>query len=60
MPDVRIEEIDVAENPAVAMKYRVMATPALAINGRLAFTGVPSARSLRARLEAAAREAPGA
>jgi hypothetical protein len=45
----------VAANPDVAVKYRVMATPAIAIDGQLAFTGVPRAAALRAKLEAAAR-----
>ncbi len=43
-----------AANPAVAVKYRVMATPAIAIDGRLEFTGIPREEALRARLEAAA------
>jgi hypothetical protein len=54
MPDVEVEEIDVAANPAVAVKYRVMATPAIAINGRLEFTGIPREEALLARLQAAA------
>ena len=36
------------------MKYRVMATPAIAINGKLEFLGVPKEEALRARLLAAA------
>ena len=54
VPDVHVEEIDVAANPAVAMKYRVIATPAIAIDGKLEFTGVPREEALRARLAAAA------
>jgi hypothetical protein len=45
----------VTANPDVAVKYRVMATPAIAIDGQLAFTGVPREEALRVRLEAAAR-----
>lgn len=58
VPEVQIDEIDVAAQPAVAVKYRVMSTPALAINGRLAFTGIPREDALLARLKAvaAARE----
>ncbi len=56
VPDIRVEEIDVAANPAVAVKYRVMSTPAIAINGTLQFTGVPREESLLARL----RDAGGA
>ncbi len=54
VPDIHVEEIDVAANPTVAVKYRVMATPAIAINGRLEFTGVPREDALLARLRAAA------
>jgi len=54
VPDIHVEEIDVAANPAVAVKYRVMATPAIAINGTLQFTGVPREDVLLARLREAA------
>lgn len=54
VPDVHVEEIDVTASPAVAVKYGVMSTPAIAINGRLRFTGVPREDALRARLRAAA------
>lgn len=59
--DVHLEEVDVAANPAIAVKYRVMATPAIAIDGKLEFTGVPREETLRAKLEAAAarRRSPG-
>ncbi len=52
VPDIEVEEIDVAANPAVAVKYRVMSTPAIAINGTLEFTGVPREDALLARLRA--------
>lgn len=54
MPDIQVEEIDVAANPAVAVRYRVMSTPAIAINGKLEFTGVPRQEALLARLWSAA------
>jgi len=54
VPEIQVEEIDVAANPAVAVKYRVMSTPAIAINGKLEFTGVPRAEALFARLREAA------
>lgn len=53
MPDVQVEEVDVTEQPEVAVRYGVMATPAIVINGRLEFVGVPSERALRERLRAA-------
>jgi hypothetical protein len=55
MPNIRVEEIDVTASPAVAVKYRVMATPAIAINGTLEFTGVPREETLLARLRAASQ-----
>ena len=50
MSDIHVEEVDVAANPAAAVKYRVMSTPAIANNGRLEFTGVPREAALLARL----------
>ena len=50
LPDVRFEEVDITERPDIAVKYRVMATPAIAINGKLEFVGVPKEEALRARL----------
>ena len=55
IPDIQVEEIDVAANPAVAVKYRVMSTPAIAIDGKLEFTGIPREDALRARLDSAAK-----
>ena len=53
LPDIRVEEVDVTANPEVAVKYRVTATPAIAVDGTLEFTGVPREAALRAKLEAA-------
>lgn len=50
---LQLDEVDIAERPEVAVKYGVMATPAIAINGRLEFTGVPREDTLRARLRTA-------
>lgn len=49
-PEIRLEEVDVAAHPEVAVRYGVMATPAIAIDGQLAFQGVPSEDALLARL----------
>jgi predicted thioredoxin/glutaredoxin len=59
VPGVHVEEVDIAANPAVAVKYRVMSTPAIAINGKLEFTGVPRKEALAARLRAAANAGGG-
>ena len=55
LPDLELEEVDITEHPAVAVKYRIMSTPAIAINGKLEFVGIPSARALLDRLRAAGR-----
>ena len=52
-PEVQLEAVDITERPEVAVRYRVMMTPAIAINGELAFTGTPNEQALRARLLAA-------
>ncbi len=54
VPDIHVEEVDVAANPAIAVEYRVTSTPAIAINGRLEFQGVPREDALLARLRSAA------
>jgi len=51
-PDIRWTEIDITQHPEVAVKYRVMSTPAVVINGKLAFAGVPHEKKLKEYLEA--------
>ena len=58
LPDLQLEDVDITERPDVAVKYRVMSTPAIAINGKLEFLGVPSEEGLLARLRAAAQDVP--
>ncbi len=53
--DLHFEDVDITERPEVAVKYRVMSVPAIAINGRLEFMGVPKEDELRRRLLAAKR-----
>lgn len=40
-PGTEIEEIDIAEHPKVAAKYGLFGGPAVAVNGKLVFRGVP-------------------
>lgn len=54
LPHLHVEEIDITQRPDVAIRYRVISTPAIAINGRLEFSGVPRKDALLARLRAAA------
>ena len=53
LPDLQLEEVDITEHPEVAVRYRVMSIPAIAINGKLEFLGVPGEDALLARLCAA-------
>jgi hypothetical protein len=50
IPELCLIEVDITQQPEIAVKYRVMATPAIAINGRLEFTGVPKEGVLRNRI----------
>ncbi len=47
---VVLKEVDVLENPGVVIKYGILSTPALAINGKLCFMGVPSRAELVRRI----------
>ena len=49
-PEVRLDEVDITQHPETAVKYRIMATPAIAINGKLEFTGIPKEEALRQRI----------
>ncbi len=52
-PEVEYQVIDITERPELAVRYRVMMTPAIAINGELVFAGTPDEQALRARILAA-------
>jgi hypothetical protein len=53
-PQVELQEVNLIEHPGLAVRYGVFSTPALAINGRLEFTGVPKEHKLLERLNALA------
>ena len=48
---VTIKEINLIENPEIAVKYKIMATPALIINHELEFTGVPDEEEFKKVIE---------
>lgn len=48
--EIRLVEVDITDRPEVAVRYRIMATPAIAINGKLEFTGVPKENDFLARV----------
>lgn len=51
-PDLELREVNLTDHPEVALRYGVLSTPALMINGRLEFTAVPKEAKLLARLNA--------
>jgi glutaredoxin len=53
--DLDWEEIDLIEQPELASQYGIMSVPALVIDGKVEFTGVPKERALRDKLESADR-----
>lgn len=52
-------EVNVLEEMDYAVSLGVMSTPAIAINGKLVFSGLPSSSKLRAALDAQRRSAAG-
>ena len=49
--DISYEKIDISENPDIAIKYRLLSTPAVAINGVLEFRGAPGKDKIREKIE---------
>lgn len=47
---VEVKVVDVLSDPDSAVRYGVLSTPALAINGKLCFTGVPKKAELATRI----------
>lgn len=48
---IEMREVNVVEELDYAVSLGVLSTPAIAIDGRLAFTGLPPVRKLRAELD---------
>jgi protein-disulfide isomerase len=49
-------EVNVLDEMDYAVRLGVLSTPAIAVNGKLVFTALPSAKKLREILEARLRE----
>lgn len=49
--NIDYKEIDLIDNPDIAIKHGIMATPAIIINGKLEFEGTIRKEELRKRLE---------
>ena len=54
-PAMELREVNWGDHAELALRYGVFSTPALVINGRLEFTGIPKEKKLLARLEALSR-----
>lgn len=52
--DVAVKEVDVLKQPEIRLKYEITSTPALAVNGKLVFIGVPREDEIRRIIEEAA------
>jgi len=50
-PGLSYRTVDVAESPEIGTRYGVLSTPAIIINDKLAFRGVPKEKALRKKLE---------
>lgn len=53
-PQLDVREWNLAEHPELGPRYGVMATPAIVVNGRLEFRGVPKEQAFLDRLGAIA------
>jgi len=54
-PELEVREWNLAEHPELGPRYGVMATPAIVVNGRLEFRGVPKEQAFLERLAVIAR-----
>lgn len=50
-PQITVQEIDVTEHPEVALRHRLMACPAVAVDGTVHFVGGVDERALRAMVQ---------
>ena len=48
---ITVKEINIIENPEIAVKYGVFSTPAIIINGKLEFNLVPSEEELKVAIK---------
>ena len=50
-PGLSYRMVDVSESPEIGTRYGVLSTPAIIINDKLEFRGVPKEKALRKKLE---------
>ena len=51
MKNIIIKEINLIDNPEIAVKYKIMTTPALIINHKFEFAGLPDEVELKKAIE---------
>ncbi len=54
--DVEIREVNVLEDLEYALEVGVYTTPAIAVNGRLVYSGLPKRKELQSRLREALKQ----
>jgi len=50
-PGLKYRTVDVAQSPEIGTRYGILSTPAIIINDKLAFRGVPKEKALRKKLK---------
>lgn len=50
---IKVVETDIVKNPDKLIKFGIMTTPAIIINGKLAFEGVPNKDKLKKKIREA-------
>ena len=50
-PSLKVKEVDIAKSPDVLHKYNLMSIPAVVIDGKLKFLGIPSEGELKKIME---------
>ena len=50
-PNLKVKEVDLTKHPEEVVKYRIMATPGIIINGKLEFSGGVTEEQLRKKLK---------
>jgi glutaredoxin len=50
-PELKVEYVDVTEQPEILQQYRVLSAPGIVINGKLEYTGGLDETTFRERLK---------
>lgn len=48
--EFEIEELDISEHPELVQKYQLMISPAIIVDGKLEFRGMPQEKRLKEKL----------